>query len=142
MAVGLSAAIVPKSFRLLPPSLLLSKPTPVFSPLSSHGFFNGRNRRKTSAVAVCFVLEEKKQITQIENLAEEIVVPEDNTDARISADARVAEKLARKRSERFTYLVAAVMSTFGITSMAVMAVYYRFAWQMEVVCLFSLKFSS
>lgn len=53
---------------------------------------------------------------------------------------RVAEKLSRKRSERFTYLVAAVMSTFGITSMAVMAVYYRFSWQMEVrslpLCLF------
>ena len=32
----------------------------------------------------------------------------------------------------FTYLVAAVMSSFGITSMAIMAVYYRFSWQMEV----------
>lgn len=39
--------------------------------------------------------------------------------------------MARKRSERFTYLVAAVMSSFGITSMAAMAVYYRFHWQME-----------
>lgn len=48
------------------------------------------------------------------------------------AAARVAERLARKKSERFTYLVAAVMSSFGITSMAVMAVYYRFSWQMEV----------
>lgn len=43
----------------------------------------------------------------------------------------VEEKMARKKSERFTYLVAAIMSTFGITSMAVMAVYYRFSWQME-----------
>jgi hypothetical protein len=33
---------------------------------------------------------------------------------------RAAERLARKRSERFTYLVAAVMSSLGITSMAVM----------------------
>lgn len=46
---------------------------------------------------------------------------------------RGAERLAKKRSERFTYLVAAVMSSFGITSMAVMAVYYRFYWQMEVL---------
>lgn len=46
--------------------------------------------------------------------------------------ARLAEKLAKKKSERFTYLVAAVMSSFGITSMAIMAVYYRFSWQMEV----------
>ncbi|MCD7469430.1 hypothetical protein HAX54_008477 [Datura stramonium] len=45
--------------------------------------------------------------------------------------ARLARRVARK-SERFTYLVAAVMSSLGITSMAVMAVYYRFSWQMEV----------
>jgi len=45
---------------------------------------------------------------------------------------KLAEKLARKESERFTYLVAAVMSSFGVTSLAVLAVYYRFAWQMEV----------
>lgn len=44
---------------------------------------------------------------------------------------KLAEKLARKESERFTYLVAAVMSSFGITSMAVFAVYCRFSWQME-----------
>lgn len=49
-----------------------------------------------------------------------------------SVAEKVAEKMARKKSERFTYLVAAVMSSFGITSMAVMAVYYRFAWHMEV----------
>lgn len=48
---------------------------------------------------------------------------------RITA-ARVAERLDRKKSERFTYLIAAVMSSLGITSMAVMAVYYRFSWQM------------
>lgn len=52
--------------------------------------------------------------------------------AAVAVAAGVAEKMARKRSERFTYLVAAVMSSFGITSMSVMAVYYRFAWQMEV----------
>lgn len=51
----------------------------------------------------------------------------------IIASARVAERLARKKSERFTYLVAAVMSSFGITSMAVLSVYSRFSWQMEVI---------
>jgi len=45
---------------------------------------------------------------------------------------KLAEKLARKESERFTYLIAALMSSLGVTSMAVLAVYYRFAWQMEV----------
>ncbi|KAL5217980.1 hypothetical protein ABZP36_018664 [Zizania latifolia] len=43
----------------------------------------------------------------------------------------VAESAARKQSERRTYLVAAVMSSLGITSMAAASVYYRFAWQME-----------
>ncbi|KAL6581489.1 Phospholipase A2 crotoxin acid subunit CA [Orobanche minor] len=45
--------------------------------------------------------------------------------------AGVAEKVARKKSERSAYLIAAVMSSLGVTSMAVMSVYYRFAWQME-----------
>lgn len=45
---------------------------------------------------------------------------------------KVAERLARKKSERHTYLVAAIMSSLGVTSAAVTAVYYRFSWQMEV----------
>ena len=52
--------------------------------------------------------------------------------ARAAAARRVAERKARKLSERRTYLVAAVMSSLGVTSMAVAAVYYRFSWQMEV----------
>lgn len=136
MAVGLLAAVVPKPFCLLttklqPSSLLTTKPAPLFAPLGTrHGFFNGKNRRKINSFTVCFVLEEKKQSTQIETFTEE---EEEESGTQISTAARVAEKLARKRSERFTYLVAAVMSSFGITSMAVMAVYYRFWWQMEVL---------
>lgn len=130
MAVGLLAAIVPKPFRLLqlqPSSLLTTKPAPLFAHLGTrHGFFNGKSRRKINSFTVCFVLEEKKQSTQIETFTEV-------SGTQISTAARVAEKLARKRSERFTYLVAAVMSSLGITSMAVMAVYYRFWWQMEVL---------
>lgn len=53
----------------------------------------------------------------------------------------IAQRIARKKSERKTYLIAAVMSTLGITSMAVLAVYYRFAWQMEVRTLFLTFFS-
>ncbi|XP_066388860.1 uncharacterized protein [Miscanthus floridulus] len=49
-----------------------------------------------------------------------------------AARVAVAARAARKQSERRTYLVAAVMSSLGITSMAAAAVYYRFAWQMEV----------
>jgi beta-carotene 3-hydroxylase len=61
-------------------------------------------------------------------------VPETALDdeARAAAARRIAERKARKRSERRTYLVAAVMSSLGVTSMAIAAVYYRFSWQMEV----------
>ncbi|XP_068306417.1 beta-carotene hydroxylase 2, chloroplastic-like isoform X2 [Pyrus communis] len=45
---------------------------------------------------------------------------------------RASERLERKRSERYTYLVAAIMSSLGVTSAAAMAVYYRFYWQTEV----------
>ncbi|KAF5766804.1 putative beta-carotene 3-hydroxylase [Helianthus annuus] len=56
----------------------------------------------------------------------ELIIPVLNRNS-----SAVEEKMKRKKSERFTYLVAAIMSTFGITSLAVMAVYYRFSWQME-----------
>lgn len=129
MAAGLLAAITtPKPFRLFLSSHQTPKPIPIFHPLltARHGA-----RRKTS-FAVCFVLEEQKQSDpQIVNLVEK-GPEEDVRDRPILIPARVAEKLARKRSERLTYLVAAVMSSFGITSMAAMAVYYRFSWQMEV----------
>ncbi|KAK1617862.1 hypothetical protein QYE76_023379 [Lolium multiflorum] len=39
---------------------------------------------------------------------------------------------ARKETARRTYLVVAVMSSLGITSMAAAAVYYRFVWQWQM----------
>ncbi|KAK1576738.1 hypothetical protein Q3G72_016108 [Acer saccharum] len=139
MAAGLTASISSRPFRLFETSqLLTNKPAPVFAFLGHNRFFNGP-RRKTSTFTVCFVVEDKKQnTTQIENFAEESHPhrqddedgPVSASDTQISA-SRLAEKLARKKSERFTYLVAAVLSTFGITSMAIMSVYYRFSWQME-----------
>lgn len=108
----------------------IATPTLVFSSSLKRiggGLSLGPRRRKPS-LTVCLVLEDEKikpeSVTT--SAADEEVV-----EKQIAA-ARLAEKVARKRSERFTYLVAAVMSSFGITSMAVMAVYYRFAWQMEV----------
>ncbi|KAI8564878.1 hypothetical protein RHMOL_Rhmol03G0217100 [Rhododendron molle] len=83
-------------------------------------------RRKTTTVR--FVVDDKIS-TQVRNGDEG--EDEEGIGKQILA-GRVEVKTARKKSERFTYLVAAVMSSLGITSMAVMAVYYRFAWQMEV----------
>ncbi|XP_016898856.1 beta-carotene hydroxylase 2, chloroplastic isoform X3 [Cucumis melo] len=45
----------------------------------------------------------------------------------------VEEKMRKKKAEREGYLIAAIVSSFGITSMAAIAVYYRFSSQiMEV----------
>lgn len=85
-------------------------------------------RRKTTTVR--FVVGDKIS-TQVGNGDEGEGEGEEEIGKQILA-GRVEVKTARKKSERFTYLVAAVMSSLGITSMAVMAVYYRFAWQMEV----------
>ncbi|KAK8657223.1 hypothetical protein V6N13_035474 [Hibiscus sabdariffa] len=129
MAAGLSAAVISKPFRSLLSSHHRSSPTPIFSPLIHHQKITYGARRKTSLLSVCFVLEEQKHSET--RIVEEGPEHVGNIDPRISIPEHVAEKLARKRSERFTYLVAAVMSSFGITSMAVMAVYYRFSWQMK-----------
>ncbi|KAK8537155.1 hypothetical protein V6N13_042102 [Hibiscus sabdariffa] len=129
MAAGLSAAVSPKPFRSLLSSHHRSNPTPVFNPLIHHQKITYGARRKTRLLSVCFVLEEQKHSEP--RIVEEGSEHAGNIDPRILIPEHVAEKLGRKRSERFTYLVAAVMSSFGITSMAVMAVYYRFSWQME-----------
>ncbi|KAF7149452.1 hypothetical protein RHSIM_Rhsim03G0191100 [Rhododendron simsii] len=89
-------------------------------------------RRKTTTVR--FVVDDKIS-TQVGNGEEGEGEGEGEDEKEIGKQilaGRVELKTARKKSERFTYLVAAVMSSLGITSMAVMAVYYRFAWQMEV----------
>ncbi|KAM3682180.1 hypothetical protein ACB098_12G054000 [Castanea mollissima] len=126
MAAGLSASITPKPFRLFQHSHL-PKPTTLFAPSVLRHSTIKKTRRK-ACLTVYVILEDQKQSTQLVNPKDE---DSDGLTKFQIPSPRVAEKLARKRSERFTYLVAAVMSTFGITSMAIMAVYYRFSWQME-----------
>ncbi|KAK7270892.1 hypothetical protein RJT34_26394 [Clitoria ternatea] len=131
MAAGLSAAITSKPLhRFHHP--LFPKPTPTLpvSPLRTtfhHTLTLITRPQKLSPFTVCVLMEDPpKQSTPMETLP-----PQEPLSPQVFVSPRVAEKLARKESERFTYLVAAVMSTFGITSMAVLAVYYRFSWQME-----------
>ncbi|PIN20288.1 Beta-carotene 3-hydroxylase [Handroanthus impetiginosus] len=137
MAAGVSVATNSRTVAHFKHSPFLGpKPTAFGAPTSQvsqslqkfHGFL--RCRRKKPNLTICFVLEDEK-LTQLGSgdLREES--GKESGGKEISRAAVVAEKVARKKSERFTYLVAAVMSSFGITSMAVMAVYYRFAWQME-----------
>ncbi|KAL1550723.1 Phospholipase A2 crotoxin acid subunit CA [Salvia divinorum] len=125
------------SFSTTPGPILRSRHSPFLGPRptlqippSLHRI-HGSLRRPS--LTVCFVLEDEKLrgVREPEDEEEEsggvkraILLAE-------SVAEKVAAKVARKKSERFTYLMAAVMSSFGITSMAVAAVYYRFAWHME-----------
>ncbi|KAM3381955.1 beta-carotene hydroxylase 1, chloroplastic [Capsicum galapagoense] len=136
----------PKYFATAPPLLF-------FSPLTCNLDAILRSRRKPR-LAACFVLKDDKLYTaqngkqsDTEAIGDEIEV---ETNEEKSLAVRLAEKFARKKSERFTYLVAAVMSSLGITSMAVISVYYRFSWQMEggempfseMFCTFALAFGA
>ncbi|KAM1407355.1 hypothetical protein ACFX2F_001954 [Malus domestica] len=133
MAVGLFAATTPTPFRLIQSSYVIPKPNPatVFFPNLRHQKSALHRTRRKLCFTVYVVMEDQKQITHLDNSAGKAPEADDSQIPIVIPSVRVAERLSRKKSERFTYLVAAVMSSFGITSMAVMAVYYRFYWQME-----------
>ncbi|KAK4777296.1 hypothetical protein SAY87_017483 [Trapa incisa] len=142
MAAGLPAAASPKPVAAskLSPALLLHKPAVSFSlsqqslcapSLTKSCRHYCSSRKRARLCTVYFVLDERKETAAVESPSYE---SSDDSSVKIEPvliSSRMAERLAKKKSERFTYLVAAVMSSFGITSMAIMAVYYRFSWQME-----------
>ncbi|CAM8996612.1 unnamed protein product [Rhodiola kirilowii] len=102
-------------------------PTASFIPqVRAYGFASKVIRRRMrKSIAPCFVLEESdRQSTSSSSSsdADDLRLAETEQQHRISARAR-------KKLERFTYMIAAVLSSFGITSMAV---YSRFSWQMEL----------
>ncbi|CAJ1977012.1 unnamed protein product [Sphenostylis stenocarpa] len=135
MAAGLSTAANLKPYNLLQPPIPLPKPKQslFFNPLPSFHqstILRVRPPRRMSGFSVSVLTEDPKRNVQIETYEEEEEEQQQEVNPQF-VSARMEEKLARKRSQRFTYLVAAVMSSFGVTSMAVFAVYYRFSWQME-----------
>ncbi|TXG50556.1 hypothetical protein EZV62_023080 [Acer yangbiense] len=103
----------PSSTAIYPRSLSTLQPT---------------QKRKRKSSSVCMVMEKKRE-DNIELFEKQQNVVE--AENRVTAVSRAEQRLARKRSERQTYLVAAIMSSLGISSMAVLSVYYRFSWQME-----------
>lgn len=141
MAAGLSGAAVtsfaPKNSLLAAAARRRAPPLAgralAFSPLTTR---SASPRRRGLGTVTCFVPQDTAQPTAPAP-ATPVPVPELaaalDEEARAVAARRMAERKARKRSERRTYLVAAVMSSLGVTSMAVAAVYYRFSWQMEVL---------
>ncbi|MBA0744369.1 hypothetical protein Gogos_006996 [Gossypium gossypioides] len=96
-------------------------------------FGNGRKRNELN---VYMVLQQRRK-----NLESEKEIMINSSDAIKSYEAfnhvsqiklsKSEERLAKKKFERTTYLLAAILSSLGISSMAIMAVYCRFSWQME-----------
>ncbi|CAN6276679.1 unnamed protein product [Urochloa humidicola] len=146
MAAGLSGAAMTSSFAAKNPTTLLAAAAarrraaqpPLagralpFAPLSTTA---RAPRRLRLGTVTCFVPQDTAEQPAAPAAPVPVPVPVPETaleeEARAAAARRIAERKARKRSERRTYLVAAVMSSLGVTSMAVAAVYYRFSWQME-----------
>ncbi|CAL2234805.1 unnamed protein product [Prunus armeniaca] len=118
MAAGHFAATTPKPIRLIQSSYLLAKPNPtIFFATKNQHFIIGL---KGSSVSLSMSSwRTKKQSTHLENCTEKGQEAADSQIPIVIPSVRVAEKLSRKKSERFAYLVAAMMSSFGITSMAV-----------------------
>ncbi|KAL0727025.1 hypothetical protein Bca4012_023118 [Brassica carinata] len=135
MAAGLSTALTFKPLHhrsFSSSSSSSSSSLRLHHPTSLTGFPSSLLRFRR--LSVCYVVSDRRQSSPIDK--DDDSPPESSTETTTAIDAeylalRLAEKLERKKSERFTYLIAAVMSSFGITSMAIMAVYYRFSWQME-----------
>ncbi|KAG2681068.1 hypothetical protein I3760_11G127700 [Carya illinoinensis] len=88
-----------------------------------------RKNWKAKSLRLCLVMEKKTEdIIQVEK--ENTVDSADNIKNQV-ATSRVTERLARKRFERYMYLVAAIMSSLGVTSTAAVANFYKLSWQME-----------
>ncbi|CAN8230529.1 unnamed protein product [Cochlearia groenlandica] len=130
MAAGLSTAVTFKPLR----RSLFTSDFPLRRPNSLPNL--PPSLRSKTFFSVSYAVDERKQSSPINNDDRRIESTSSSSTTPTAIDAellatRLAEKLERKKSERSTYLIAAVMSSFGITSMAVMAVYYRFSWQMK-----------
>ncbi|KAL8233670.1 hypothetical protein R6Q59_019770 [Mikania micrantha] len=133
MAAPIAVPCSSRPLRLGLMPFIGQKPTSTASqfPFSVRNFDPFLRFRRPPTLTVCFVSGDQKLDTQMVEIKSGESGEDEMVPVMVSSSRVVEEKMARKKSERFTYLVAAVMSTFGITSMAVMAVYYRFSWQME-----------
>ncbi|MQL74636.1 hypothetical protein Taro_007014 [Colocasia esculenta] len=90
----------------------------------------GRGARKAVAPC-CAVPEDWKRADVGVGAAAEGGIGLEGAVALGASAARVAERQARKKAQRYTYLAGAVMSSVGITSLAVAAVGSRFFWQLD-----------
>lgn len=80
----------------------------------------GTQKRKQKSLSMCFVTGDKNEdATKVEK--------------KTFVQAQNEIKFFSRAEERQTYLVAAIASSLGISSMAVLAVHYRFSWLTEAL---------
>ncbi|BFG31776.1 hypothetical protein CerSpe_180500 [Prunus speciosa] len=120
----MAASSVTVTYNFGRKSLLARKPISKTIPSSVLASSTATHLKKKRWNVLRLVMEKK---TEKDHKPQE----ETNTERWTVITPRVAQRLERKRSERNTYLVAAIMSSLGVTSAAAMAVYYRFSWQTE-----------
>ncbi|GMY30396.1 beta-carotene 3-hydroxylase 2, chloroplastic-like isoform X1 [Fagus crenata] len=127
MATGLSITSSPITHRFKQNTYHYQVPKPFSKSTIATQF-----RRKSFSFRLCLVKEKntKDDVIQVEK-ENTVEYTDNNIKNQVTTTHVVSERLARKTLERYTYLVAAIMSSFGVTSMAAMSVYYRFSWQME-----------
>ncbi|KAM7267188.1 hypothetical protein ACFE04_009354 [Oxalis oulophora] len=129
MAASHSIAVTNKPFFPFPnsPYLLYNK----YSTSNSKPIFLLPPSIRFHGKVMCFTKDDEGKGSNHIIIASENVINNDIQIQTSTPSTRVVMRLAKKKSERLIYLVAAILSTVGITSMAALAVYYRISWQME-----------
>uniref|UniRef100_A0A5B7CBP5 beta-carotene 3-hydroxylase n=1 Tax=Davidia involucrata TaxID=16924 RepID=A0A5B7CBP5_DAVIN len=133
MAIGIPAASTTVTCRFGQNTLRTPKPNSttihlsLWSPVTHWHNSTILSLQKKKSFTICLAKADKIE-TSDSTLKTEL---DDTVVIQNIIPSRVAEKLQRKKSERYAYLVAAIMSSLGVTSMALLSVYYRFSWQFE-----------
>ncbi|XP_060971720.1 beta-carotene hydroxylase 1, chloroplastic-like isoform X2 [Cannabis sativa] len=101
------------------------------SNLNRTSYSYSRKQGKGIIIVVLNKKTEDHHAMQVSHDLNTIKLDESKSEAEIIVPRISNDRLARKKIERYTYLVAAVLSSLGVSSAAITAVYFRFSWQMQ-----------
>ncbi|CAI0444740.1 unnamed protein product [Linum tenue] len=112
---------------------------PFSVPLKHHNHWSGRINNPSCWIKQSISSWKKrgKQMSRSRNLAAAAAINEADSKIvirrRSSSSSSLSKegRFARKEAERLAYLVAALLSSVGVTFTAAMAVFSRFSWQLE-----------
>ncbi|GMJ06251.1 beta-hydroxylase 1, BETA CAROTENOID HYDROXYLASE 1 [Hibiscus trionum] len=115
-------------YRFVRNTVPTAKPNSISVCLQGKG---GHVLQKKNVLNVCMVLQQRKNHETEKKLISKGDGMKGFNHVTEMEVSKVEQRLAKKKFERTTYLLAAMSSSLGISSMAIMSVYYRFSWQME-----------